>query len=252
MGVDANCNIDDSNDQRGALVKELCAVRGLLPLFQPHWTLARRPPIGAMRKKKVDFLLSNQTTANAAIAEDMHSRSDHKPLCLTRSQVPGVMLEFARKKKLLAGWIPQTLSQHHGLQISISQRTPLGSTVGPIQQVLESAMCEVDAERQSQTCDPMTDIEKCFDTARRDLRTLASSVSLQAFNSSSLGEMQSNESMTYEELQRQKHIVADLRAKVAAERRLLALRRLSSKVTNKWMPSSLRDSEGRHVLPLEL
>ena len=184
MGVDANCSIDDSNDQRGALVKELCAVHGLLPHFQPHWTLAWRPPIGSMRKKKVDFFLSNQTAANAGIAEDMHSRSDHKPLCLTRSQVPGVMLEFARKKKSLAGWIPQTLSQHHDLQISISQRTPMGSTVGLIQQVIESVFCEVDAERLSQTCDPLTDIEKRFDTARRNLRTLISSASLQAFNSS--------------------------------------------------------------------
>ena len=96
----------------------------------------------------------------------------------------------------------------------------------------------MDAERQSQTCDPMTDIEKCFDTARRDLRTLTSSVSLQAFNSSSLGEMQPHESMTFEERQRQKHTVADLRAKVAAERGLLTLRRPSSKATNKRMPNS--------------
>ena len=147
----------------------------------------------------------------------------------------------------MTGWVPQTLSQHHDLQISTSHCTPLGSTVGLIQQVLESVMCEVDAERLSQTCDPMTDIEKRFDTARRNLRTLISSVSLQAFNSSSLGEMQPHESMTFEGLQRQKHTVADLRAKVAAERILLTLRRLSSKVTNKRLPNSLRDSEGRQV-----
>ena len=59
--------------------------------------------------------------------------------------------------------------------------------------------------------------------------------------------MQPHELMTYEELQRQKHTVANLRAKVAAERRLLTLRRLSSKVTNKRLPNSLRDSEGRQV-----
>ena len=62
----------------------------------------------------------------------------------------------------MAGWFPQTLPQHHDLQNSISQRTVLGSTVGHIQQVLESVMSEVVAERQSQTCDLMTDAEKLF------------------------------------------------------------------------------------------
>ena len=80
MGIDANCNVDDTNDLRGVLVKELCAIRGLHPHFQKNWTLAWQSPTGAMRDKKVDFLLSNQTAANAPIAEDLHSRSDHKPL----------------------------------------------------------------------------------------------------------------------------------------------------------------------------
>ena len=40
LGIDANCNIDDSGDQRGVLVRELCAVHNLLPLFQRFWTLA--------------------------------------------------------------------------------------------------------------------------------------------------------------------------------------------------------------------
>ena len=131
MGIDANCNVDSPDDQRGALVKELCATRGLLPHFQRNWTLAWQPPTGDMRKKKVDFIFSNQSAAIAAIAEDLHSRSDHKPLCLTRPRISGAMLEFVRKKKSMAGWSPQTLSQHHNLQISIAQRTQLGCTVGP-------------------------------------------------------------------------------------------------------------------------
>ena len=248
MGIDANCNVDSSDDQRGALVKELCAVRGLLPLFPTELDAGVAATDRCHEEEgKVDFIFSNQSAAIAAIAEDLHSRSDHKPLCLTRPQVRGVMLEFARKKKPMAGWFPQTLSQHHDLQISISQRTHLGSTVGQIQQVFESVMSEVDAERPSQICDPLTDTEKCFDSARRDLQTLVSSGSSQAFNSSSLGVMQPHELLTFEEIQRQKRIVVDLRAKVAAERRLLTLRRLSSKVINKRMPSPLRDSTGQHV-----
>ena len=34
VGIDANCNIDDSGDQRGLLVRELRALHNLLPLFQ--------------------------------------------------------------------------------------------------------------------------------------------------------------------------------------------------------------------------
>ena len=59
LGIDANCNIDDSDDQRGVLVRELCAVHNLLPLFQRFWTLALQSPTGVMWKKKVDFCFSN-------------------------------------------------------------------------------------------------------------------------------------------------------------------------------------------------
>ena len=235
MGIDANCNVDCPDDQRGALVKDLFAMRGLLDHSQRNWTLAWQPPIGVVRKKKVDFFFSNQTEAISAIAEDLHP------------QVPGVMLEFAKKKKTMAGWFPQTLSQHHDLQISVSQRTHLGSTVGQIQQVLESVMSEVEAERLSQCFEPLSDTEIRFDNARRDLQILISSLSSQALNSSSLGAMQPHELLSFEEIQRQKRTVADLRAKVAAERRLLTLRRLSSKVNNKRMPSFLRDSTGQQV-----
>ena len=44
LGIDANCNTDDSNDQRGVLVQELCAVHNLLPFFQRLWTLAWQSP----------------------------------------------------------------------------------------------------------------------------------------------------------------------------------------------------------------
>ena len=180
MGIDANCNVDFCGDQRGAQVKELCALRGLLPHFQRNWTLAWLSPVGAVRKKKVDFFFSNQSAAIAEVAEDLHSRSDHKPLCLTRPHVSGHMLEFAKKKKSMAGWVPQTLCQHHNLQISIAQRTQLGCTVGQIQQVIERVMSGVNAERQWQSCDPLTNTEISLDNARRDLRTLISSVSSQA------------------------------------------------------------------------
>ena len=59
LGIDANCNIDDSGDQRGVLVREMCAVHNLLPLFQRFWTLAWQSPTGVVWKKKVDFCFSN-------------------------------------------------------------------------------------------------------------------------------------------------------------------------------------------------
>ena len=90
-------------------------------------------------------------------------------------------------------------------------------------------------------------LRNCFDVARRDLQILVSSASLQEFNSLSFGELQTHELMVFDEVQRQKRLVADLRAKVAAERRHASLRQLSSKVISKRQPNSLRDSEGQHV-----
>ena len=87
VGIDANCNIDDNGDQRGILVRELCALQNLLPLFQRFWTLAWQSPTGATWKKKVDFCLTNQESAKVEIAENLHSRSDHKPLRLSRPHV---------------------------------------------------------------------------------------------------------------------------------------------------------------------
>ena len=112
-----------------------------------------------MWKKKVDFFFTNQTSAGVEIAERLHSRSDHKPLHLSRPHVPGVMLEFERKKKSLAGWSPQTSSQHHELQSALSKHVSLGSSVGEIQQVLEMIMGDVSREGKCRACEPMNDVE---------------------------------------------------------------------------------------------
>ena len=72
-GVDANCNVDNADDQRGSLVRDLCNRQGLLPLSQRNWTLLWQSPEGILSKKKVDFIFTNQSTACASIAENMHS-----------------------------------------------------------------------------------------------------------------------------------------------------------------------------------
>ena len=183
LGVDANCNIDDSNDQRSVLVQELCAVHHLLLLFQRFWTLAWQSPTGSMWKKKMDFFFTNQSSAEVEIAEKLHSRSDHKPLCLTRPHVPGVMLDFERKKKSLAGWSPQTSSQHHELHSALCKHVSLGASVGEIQQALETVMGDVSREWECSACGPLTEIERGFDDARSRLRDLTSSTVLQGFGS---------------------------------------------------------------------
>ena len=53
--------------------------------------------------------------------------------------------------------------------------------------------------------------------------------------------------MVFEELRRQKRIVAELRAQVAAGRILSSVRRITSKVISKRQPYSLRDAEGQQV-----
>ena len=226
LGVDANCNVDNVEDSRGTLVRDLCSGQGPSSLFQRHWTLCRQSPEGSSCKKKVDFVFTNQAAASVAIAEDRHSRSDHKPLCVTRRQLAGTMLEFARKRKIMAGWFPPSLSQHLDFPKSISQHMVLGSSVGHIQQVLESVMRQVEKERSLEVCEPMTDAERCLHTARCELREFASSGSVHDLNTSSLGKLSPHESMVHDELRMRKRAVADLKARVAAERRLASLRRL--------------------------
>ena len=247
LGVDANCNIDDSNDQRGVLVRELCAVHNLLPLFQRFWTLAWQSPTGSVWKKKVDFCFSNQGSAKFEIAEKLHSRSDHKPLRLSRPHVPGVMLEFERKKKSLAGWSPQTSSQHHELHSALSKHVSLGASVGEIQQAFETVMGDVSREWECSACGPLTETERRFDDARSRLRELTFSTALQGFNSWSLGELSPHESLVLHMVRRQKRLVSELRVKVASERKLATLRVIGGKNVNKRLPSALRNAEGQPV-----
>ena len=50
--------------------------------------------------------------------------------CLSRPHIQGVMLEFERKKKSLAGWSPQTSSQSHVLHNALCKHVSLGASVG--------------------------------------------------------------------------------------------------------------------------
>ena len=93
-----------------------------------------------MWKKKVDFFFTNQSSAKVEISEKLHSRSDHKPLRLSRPHVPGATLEFERKKKSLVGWSPPTSSQHHELHSALSKHVSLEVSVGEIQQAFETVM----------------------------------------------------------------------------------------------------------------
>ena len=191
LGVDANCDVDNVQDQRGSLVRDWCCYQGLCHLFQSKWTLSWLSPDGFLRKKKVDFVFTNQTCASVAVSEDVHLRSDHKPLCVSLRRVDGVMLEFARKKRSLAGWVPASLSQQHEFQNSIARHVVLGSTIGHIQQVLESAMLHVNNERDPRDCELLTDAERRLDAAREQLRHGLSSESARNLSVSSLGKMSS-------------------------------------------------------------
>ena len=244
VGIDANCNIDDNGDQRGMLVRELCALHNLLPLFQRFWTLAWQSPTGATWKKKVDFCFSNQESAKVEIAENLHSRSDHKPLRLSRPHVQGVMLEFERKKKSLADWSPQTSSQRHELHNALRKHVSLGALVGEIQHALETVMGDVSRAWECCTPGPLTETERRFVDARSRLKELTASTMLQGFNSSSLGQLSPREALVLHMVRRQKRLVNELRGKVVSERKLETLRTLGGKSMNKRLPAGLRNVEG--------
>ena len=72
---------------------------------------------------------------------------------------------FQVKKKSLAGCAPQTLPQHHDLQIALFKHVSLGSTVGQIQQILEMIMNDVNRDGESQAREPMSDVN--WETCRR-------------------------------------------------------------------------------------
>ena len=80
------------------------------------------------------------------------------------------MLEFDRKKKSLAGWFPQTSSQHRELHSALSKHVSLGASVGEIQQAFETVMGDVSREWECSACGPLTENERRFDDARSRLR----------------------------------------------------------------------------------
>ena len=244
VGIDANCNIDDNGDQRGLLVRELCALHNLLPLFQRFWTLAWQSPTGVTWKKKVDFCLTNQESAKVEIAENLHSRSDHKPLRVSRPHAQGAMLEFERKKKSMAGWCPQTSSQCHELHSALRKHVSLGASVGEIQLALETVMGDVTRAWECCTPEPLTETERRFIDARSRLKELTASTMLQGFNSSSLGQLSPREALVLHMVRRQKRLVNELRGKIASERKLEKLRTLGGKSVNKRLPAGLRNPEG--------
>ena len=135
LDVDANCDVDNVLGQGGSLLRDLCCYQGLFPVFHSRWTLSWLSPDGSLRKKKVDFMFTNQKCASVSVFENLHLRTDHIPLCVSRRHVDGVMLEFARKTRSLAGWVPVSLSQHHEFQNFIARHVVLGSTIGHIQRV---------------------------------------------------------------------------------------------------------------------
>ena len=157
------------------------------------------------------------------------------------------MSEFERKKKSLAGWFPQTSSQHHELHNALCKHVSLGASVGEIQQALEIVMGDVSRAWECSTCGPLTATERRFDDARSRLRELTLSTTLQGFHSSSLGELSPHESLVLHMVRRQKRMVNELRVKIARERKLATLRALGGKRVNKRLPSALRNIEGQPV-----
>ena len=206
--------------------------------------MAWQSPTGVTWKKKVDFCFSNQESAKVEIAENLHSRSDHKPLRLSRPHVQGVMLEFERKKKSLAGWFPQTSSQHHELHSSLRKHVSLGASVGEIQHALETVMGDVCRAWECCTPGPLTETERRFVDARNRLKELTASTVLQDFNGSSLGQLSPQEALVLHMVRRQKRLVNELRGKVVSERKLETLRTLGGKSVNKRLPVGLRNPEG--------
>ena len=106
----------------------------------------------ACGRRKLTSASRSRALQKFEIAEKLHSRSDHKPLRLSRPSVQGVMLEFEKKKKSLAGWSPQTSSQHHELHSVLSKHVFLAASVGEIQQALETVMGDVSREWECSTC----------------------------------------------------------------------------------------------------
>ena len=107
------------------------------------------------------------TNQKCASVSDL--RSDHKPLCLSRRLVDGVMLEFARKRDL---WLGGFLSRCHNI---MSFKTSLLDTLfwGPrlvtIQRLPESPMLRVYNWGDPCDCERVTDAERRLDAARSQI-----------------------------------------------------------------------------------
>ena len=157
------------------------------------------------------------------------------------------MLEFERKKKSLAGWSPQTSSQHHKLHSALRKHVSLGASVGEIQRALETVMGDVSRAWACCTPGPLTETERRFIDACNRLKELSASSMLQGFNGSSLGQLSPQEALVLHMVRRQKRLVNELRREVVGERKLETLRTLRGESVNKRMPVGLRNPEGQLV-----
>ena len=82
-------------------------------------------------------------TASVAVAENMPSRAIITALRHASSGLWYYAGVCATKKRSMAGWLPSSLPQQILFQRNLVQHVIVGSTVGHVQQVLESAMEQV-------------------------------------------------------------------------------------------------------------
>ena len=171
----------------------------------------------------------------------MQLRSDHKPLYASWRHVYGVMLELAREKRCLDGWVLASLSQHHEYRNCWAPRLV---TLNKCLRVLwfTSTMrdpidCELVSDVERDTW--MLHVSNCVKLSHLSLRKI--SVSRARTRLSSF------ETMVNANLRCFKRAVVEHKAKVAAERKLATLCRVSGKFVILRLPSFLRDAEGRRV-----
>ena len=103
-------------------------------------------------------------------------------------------------------------------------------------------MQQVNKERDPRVCEPMSDAERGLEVARQELRKTLSSESAQNLNVPSLERLSSHGIMVHENPQCLKRAVVEHKARVAAERKLATLRRLSGEVVKVRHSSFLRDA----------
>ena len=155
--VDANCDVDSAENQRSSLVRDLCCCQGLFPLFQSKWTLSWQSPDGSVRKKKVGFVFTNQTSTSGVVSEDMQLRSDHKPLCAFGAML---MTSCWSSRGKRSPWLVGFQLRCHSTMIS--QIPSLGTLLWTPRLVTFNKCLRV--------CEPMTHAERCLDVASQELR----------------------------------------------------------------------------------